>query len=883
MYCCDTLLIRLPKSLQQPTTGFTLLEANEVSVSQPHKREIQLSFSKVRQCSTPCWDGTEMNHKRVNLGDSCLPWSAYNPVRVSSDQAVLDSRQSRQLRGHRLVDTQNDSSAVRKVRLTTIQRDGSKGEMAQWLEREFTDWTFRGSNPTFAFPLPLSKLGQPEHYRASRSASVNAEFTWMLTKITARAFESVFVSPESQRSRLWCWSKPGYLRCLSNPEYVQTAVHSSQPIVIAEMSTIRRLVTRRPKCSVTSGMLETCVNRCPGGERYIGLKSGTTIQSRSPCGKAVIYLNFEDCPVAVRKTSTMMSLRNTHNVRSGFGNRAYHLNHFAAPHIRSNKYQSQIMLQPYVGHFISNGSRKQGAEQEAKDRHRVARAFSKSQQMVTGMGYESTTVRQNIKKRNDGHDDGRVDAACKENKSSLPGFRSLTVYIDVSVSIRSSLSYGDRLEWHSRRTNSGQNTDDSHLDEEISNTGQTESMRSLKDYTLHDLICASHHFDMLALELPPSVIRFTALQGVFRGLLASVHLLRSVKFPTCWTLFSLYTIVRKRPAPQLESQQKFRPVELTIEAKHPKTQCPLETRRNHHIVELREVHSNTNRSMGAVDASLKSYVHLDQSDHEIAGDAGLRCGSKRSFDDDISMCNQSCLLSEQTNDQTVSFTSHVYADLPSRTRCQITKDTILADACREDTDCHLLLHNVLCRVSAVRFGQLNPMEFHSPVESLFCLHPVNYSSLHTRSKEVLILCTYCTTHKAAENSSTAHDLFRASVAWKHHKREVQLGSRIALLAVNDVIVLFSCRCLRDLRNSRSHQSHVKFDHLCACVALNCVRRTALALATDDSACVIRGLSKTASDASNRLVLDSPTPAYTGNGFETAPIEACVGEKNMPKD
>ncbi|TGZ66134.1 hypothetical protein CRM22_005488 [Opisthorchis felineus] len=35
------------------------------------------------------------------------------------------------------------------------------GEMAQWLEREFTDWEVRGSYPTYASRLSLSRLGQP--------------------------------------------------------------------------------------------------------------------------------------------------------------------------------------------------------------------------------------------------------------------------------------------------------------------------------------------------------------------------------------------------------------------------------------------------------------------------------------------------------------------------------------------------------------------------------------------------------------------------------------------------------------------------------------------------------------------------------------------------
>ncbi|KAG5452982.1 hypothetical protein CSKR_110347 [Clonorchis sinensis] len=36
-----------------------------------------------------------------------------------------------------------------------------RGEMVQWLEREFSDWEVRCSNPTSASRLSLSRFGQP--------------------------------------------------------------------------------------------------------------------------------------------------------------------------------------------------------------------------------------------------------------------------------------------------------------------------------------------------------------------------------------------------------------------------------------------------------------------------------------------------------------------------------------------------------------------------------------------------------------------------------------------------------------------------------------------------------------------------------------------------
>ncbi|KAG5453957.1 hypothetical protein CSKR_110039 [Clonorchis sinensis] len=51
--------------------------------------------------------------------------------------------------------------------MRTSKRDESMplllwGEIAQWLEREFTDRKVRGSNPTSASRLPLYRLGQPD-------------------------------------------------------------------------------------------------------------------------------------------------------------------------------------------------------------------------------------------------------------------------------------------------------------------------------------------------------------------------------------------------------------------------------------------------------------------------------------------------------------------------------------------------------------------------------------------------------------------------------------------------------------------------------------------------------------------------------------------------
>ncbi|KAG5443599.1 hypothetical protein CSKR_102498 [Clonorchis sinensis] len=43
-----------------------------------------------------------------------------------------------------------------------VERPYELGEVAQWLERQFSDRTIHGSNPTSASRLPLSRLGEPD-------------------------------------------------------------------------------------------------------------------------------------------------------------------------------------------------------------------------------------------------------------------------------------------------------------------------------------------------------------------------------------------------------------------------------------------------------------------------------------------------------------------------------------------------------------------------------------------------------------------------------------------------------------------------------------------------------------------------------------------------
>ncbi|KAG5449590.1 hypothetical protein CSKR_101578 [Clonorchis sinensis] len=70
------------------------------------------------------------------------------PVNISHYFKVQHASQQKQTR-------LNDAKSIRFYRLTSGTR------WRKWLERGFTDWKVRGSNPISASRLPLSRLGQP--------------------------------------------------------------------------------------------------------------------------------------------------------------------------------------------------------------------------------------------------------------------------------------------------------------------------------------------------------------------------------------------------------------------------------------------------------------------------------------------------------------------------------------------------------------------------------------------------------------------------------------------------------------------------------------------------------------------------------------------------
>ncbi|KAG5450072.1 hypothetical protein CSKR_111215, partial [Clonorchis sinensis] len=66
------------------------------------------------------------------------------------------------MRRHCILQTVNSEGFSPPGMRLSYQSNDSRSEMAQWSEREFTDRKVRGSNPTSAPRLPLSRLGQPD-------------------------------------------------------------------------------------------------------------------------------------------------------------------------------------------------------------------------------------------------------------------------------------------------------------------------------------------------------------------------------------------------------------------------------------------------------------------------------------------------------------------------------------------------------------------------------------------------------------------------------------------------------------------------------------------------------------------------------------------------
>ncbi|KAG5454363.1 hypothetical protein CSKR_113909 [Clonorchis sinensis] len=188
---CTTLLIKLLKILRQPTTGFSFLGAHQSAPPHIMVRTILKIFGfnalptllirllkTLRQPTTDLvllgahWATTVPEFPSA-LCSACLvsintlickslwfcerlPWNpAESPVcDVSGQLNVL----------HEATSCFTCYSRYSRYRgngfhVTSVKSTGARWLV--WLEREFTDRKVRGSNPTSASRLPLSRLGQP--------------------------------------------------------------------------------------------------------------------------------------------------------------------------------------------------------------------------------------------------------------------------------------------------------------------------------------------------------------------------------------------------------------------------------------------------------------------------------------------------------------------------------------------------------------------------------------------------------------------------------------------------------------------------------------------------------------------------------------------------
>ncbi|KAG5451119.1 hypothetical protein CSKR_106637 [Clonorchis sinensis] len=114
----NALLIRLLKILRQPTTGFALLGAHQMSVFLD--KHGYVFCERFRERGLP----------------RCILISYYH-ISVTTP-------------------------ASRHFWMQCLMHRAVGGEMTPWLEGKFTDRKVRGSNPTSASRLPLSRLGQPD-------------------------------------------------------------------------------------------------------------------------------------------------------------------------------------------------------------------------------------------------------------------------------------------------------------------------------------------------------------------------------------------------------------------------------------------------------------------------------------------------------------------------------------------------------------------------------------------------------------------------------------------------------------------------------------------------------------------------------------------------
>ncbi|KAG5444920.1 hypothetical protein CSKR_103568 [Clonorchis sinensis] len=137
---------------------------------------------------------------------------------------------------------------VRSAELRLIQ-SGSRGEMARWLERKFTDRKVRGLNPTSVSRSPLSRLGQPD------SIPVLVLFSG---DISARhrngaTVERIFYRAKGLEVGHVCWTRPQFMCavCLKRGFKFQGRLLNGPPHWFSLASGGVPLVIRKPLLRLT--------------------------------------------------------------------------------------------------------------------------------------------------------------------------------------------------------------------------------------------------------------------------------------------------------------------------------------------------------------------------------------------------------------------------------------------------------------------------------------------------------------------------------------------------------------------------------------------------------------------------------------------------------
>ncbi|KAG5452074.1 hypothetical protein CSKR_111114 [Clonorchis sinensis] len=97
--------------------------------------------------TSPVW--VEVEHKIDENSGTAPTWDVRERIKEKVSNSVSTERSR-----------QNTSIITSKV-LFLVWFVSLGARWSKWLEHEFTDRKVRGSNPTFASRLPLSRLGQP--------------------------------------------------------------------------------------------------------------------------------------------------------------------------------------------------------------------------------------------------------------------------------------------------------------------------------------------------------------------------------------------------------------------------------------------------------------------------------------------------------------------------------------------------------------------------------------------------------------------------------------------------------------------------------------------------------------------------------------------------